>query len=436
MSGTGGTSVSNMRPPAGAPRRGETRRAERRRIGLSWGVHIVIMALAVLLWWIARDMVSVTQQLQDAGRVRFEISEKLRGDWRILSQSTLPISLEVAGPTKEINDFAAELDQSPGRFVYRYVINEADIENLTPNSRQQLTLTADIRKFEVAGDAVVPLELSVRPIGSERVFQVTLERYVTKPAFIDLGDSDKGQVQIRPSDTSQPPRPYSYTATPKPTHALEVRGPASLVEAITDPDERARLQVSIDAMQALENFARSNQQSVEQVLQQGSLVSNMQLLPIEGVEVMERYTDEQGAEQTRAVSLVNVRIDYTPMQDYVQVTRDFPVEIVLPNWLAQKSARVENLPSSVKVDMKVLSSQQTSFNENNVHVRLDLSSLSRNDLTDIETIEGTQLKRARVLNWYYSLEINTDRITYEFVSDRVTAEQYLPIGEITIVWTE
>ena len=435
MSTSGGTSVSNMRAP-GASRRGETRRAERRRIGLGWGVHIVILGLAVLLWWIARDMVSVTQQLQDAGRVRFEISEELKGEWRVLSQSTLPISLEVSGPTKEINDFAAELDQSPGRFAYRYLINTSDIENLDVNSRQQITLTADIRKFEVTGEASVPPELTVRPMGSERVFQVTLERFVTRPAYIDLGSSGKGRIQVKASDSTQPPRPYSYVAIPKPAHPIEVRGPASLVEAITDPDRRARLQVSIDAMQALENFARNNQQTVEQVLQQGSLVSNMQLLPIEGVEVRERYKDEQGAEQTRAVSLVNVRINYTPLQDYVQVTRDFPVEIVLPNWLAQKSARVENLPTLVKVDMKVLSSQQTSFNENNVHVRLDLGSLSRNELTDVESIEGTALKRGKVLNWYYSLQINTDRLTYEFVSDRVTAENYLPIGEITIVWSE
>lgn len=79
MSGSGGTSVSNMRPPAGASRRGDTRRMGERRIGLGWSVHIVILALAVLLWWIARDMVSVTRTLTDAGRVHFTLSEELTG---------------------------------------------------------------------------------------------------------------------------------------------------------------------------------------------------------------------------------------------------------------------------------------------------------------------------------------------------------------------
>ena len=48
---------------------------------------------------------------------------------------------------------------------------------------------------------------------------------------------------------------------------------------------------------------------------------------------------------------------YTRLQDYVQVSREFPVEIVFPNWLAQKGARVDNLPDSVPVDMKVLIEQ-------------------------------------------------------------------------------
>ncbi|MCA8912322.1 MAG: hypothetical protein KDB82_11505 [Planctomycetes bacterium] len=434
MSGSPSTSVSGIRAP-GASRRAETRRNDRRWSGTGWFVHIVILGLAVLLWWIARDMVSVTQQLKDAGRVRFELSDELKNDWRVMGQGLQPVSLEVSGPTKEINDFAAELDQNANRFTYRYEITAADIANVQVNRKQQLTLTVDIRKFEATSEAVAPAELTVRPLGGERVFQITLERYVERKAYVDLANTSKGQIQVVLKEGS-PPRTYTYSAEAQPTNDLEVRGPASLVDAITDPNSLAKLRIAVDAEQALANFVSLNQQTTEQVLQQGSIVSNMQLLPIEGVEVREIYKDDQGVEQRRAVSLVNVRISFTPLQDYVQVSRDFPVEIVYPNWLAQKGARVDNLPSSIPVDMKVLSSQRANFNEQNVHVRLDLSGLNRNEVS-IESVEGSNLKRIKVLNGYYSLDIDTTKLTYEFNNTSVTAELYQPIGgEITIVWTE
>jgi hypothetical protein len=167
--------------------------------------------------------------------------------------------------------------------------------------------------------------------------------------------------------------------------------------------------------------------TLEQVLDKRSLVSTVQLLPINDVIVR----DDQGTE----VAFVNVLITYTRQQDFVQQNRNIPVEPVFPNWLAQQQAYVVNLPANIPVDMLVLSSQIDAFTSENVHVRLDLSSLDRADL-DVESVEGSNKKRARVLNWYYSLEINTERLTYEFANENVTARQYQPASEIVIEWTE
>lgn len=426
------TSISGVRSPSGS-RRGDTRRVERRWASATWAVHIVIVGLAVLLWWIARDMVSVTQQLKDGGSVRFELDEALKGEWKVMSLATQPVSLEVSGPTKEINDFAAELDQNPGRFSYRYEINESDLANLKPDSRQQVVLTIDIRKFETTGDAVVPPELTVRPLGTgDRIFTVTLEHFITRPAYVDLGPSGKGQIQVTlpRGDRRNETRAYSYVAEVADVD-LEVRGPASLVNANSDTNGLARLKVSIDAKQVLDNFAASKAKTVESVLDQGSIVSIVQLLPIEGVEVRDKSKGVGVAE-------VPVRVTYTRLQDYVQVSREFPVEIVFPNWLAQKGARVDNLPDSVPVDMKVLGSQRANFNEMYVHLRLDLSGLNRNEIeSEIESVEGSTLKRYKLVNGYYSLDLDTTRLTYEFNNTSVTAENYQPIGgEMTIVWSD
>lgn len=427
---SGSTSISGVRAPGGS-RRGDTRRQERRWNGTGWAVHIVIIGLAVLLWWIARDMVSVTQQLKDAGRVRFELAEELKSGWRVMQQGAQPVSLEVSGPTKEINNFAAELDQNAGRFTYRYEITAADVAALTPDSRQQIVLTVDIRRFEATSEAVVPAELTVRPLGGERVFQITLERYIERKAYVDLGPTARGQIQVDlPRDDRKETRAYSYTAEVT-EDDLEVHGPASFVVANSDANSgKARLKVTIDAKQVLENYAKSKSKEIEEVLDQGTVVSIVQLLPIEGVEVRDK---EKGV----GVAEVPVKVTYTRLQDYVQVSRDFAVELVLPNWLAQKGARVDNLPSSIPVDMRVLASQRDAFMTGQyVHVRLDLSGLSRNEI-EIESVEGSNLKRYKVVNGYYSLDIDTARLTYEFNNSSVTAELYQPIGgEMTIVWTD
>jgi hypothetical protein len=432
MSGGANTSVSGMRSPGGSRRGSDTARLNKGISGGSITVHIIILGLAVLLWWIARDMVSVNQQLDNAGRVRFELSEELRGQWKVFSQAVVPVSLDVSGPTKEINDFAAELDQIPGRFAYRYEITPEDIANLPINSRQQVTLTLDIRRLEATSEAVVPPELRVRPVGAGEkggVFNVTLERYIERAAYVDLGPTAKGkiQVELNRGDGRKETRTYTYTADAKLDKEIRMWGPASQVEASSDGNGQGRLKVSIDAKEALENFAKSKDLAMEQVLDQGSLVSNVQLPPIEGVVVR----DAQGLE----VAFVNVRIAYTRLQDYVPVSSDLPVEPIFPNWLAKQQAYVEDLPATIRVDIRVLNSQTAAFfSGDNVRVRVDLSRLDRNDL-NVESVEGSNLKRAKVLNWFYSLDINTERLSYEFANDIVTAERYQP-GEFVIVWTE
>jgi hypothetical protein len=432
MSGGANTSVSGMRSPGGSRRGTDTARLSKGISGGSVTVHIIILGLAVLLWWIARDMVSVSQQLDNAGRVRFELSEELRGQWKVFSQAVVPVSLDVSGPTKEINDFAAELDQNPGRFAYRYEITPEDIANLPINSRQQVTLTLDIRRLEATSEAVAPPELRVRPVGAGEkggVFNVTLERYIERAAYVDLGATSKGQIQIdlNRGDGRKETRAYTYAADAKLDKEIRMWGPASLVEANSDANGQGRLKVSIDAKQALENFAKSKDLSVEQVLDQGSLVSNVQLIPIEGIMIRDAQRIE--------VAFVNVRIVYTRLQDYVPVNGDFPVEPIFPNWLAKRQAYVEDLPATIRVDMRVLNSQTAAFlSGENVRVRLDLSRLDRNEL-NVESVEGSNLKRAKVLNWFYSLDINTERLTYEFANENVTAGQYQP-GEFVIVWTE
>lgn len=431
MTTKGSTSVSGQRV-AGGSRRGDTRREPRRRIGLGWTVHVFILLLAVLLWWIARDMVSVTETLNDAGRVRIEVSEELQGQWRVLSEEEVPVTLEVSGPTKEISDFASELDQSPGRFAYRYVVTAGDIANLRVDSRHQVRLNVDIRKFEPTGEAIVPPELKVRPLlSADTQFEVVLEKFVMRSARIDLGEARTGDVQVQNENGQM--ETWAYEASVKLDAPVEVYGPASRVDSITDANGIAHPKVSIDAAQMLRNLAETSGKTMIELVRGRDVITMAPLVPSRLVEVREvRGVDARPA----PIEQAPVGFHFSQLQNYEDVSGDFPVNVVLPNWLASKGARVENLKSSVQVDMKVLRSQINNFSAANVKVLLNLASLDPDDV-ETETVEGTNRKRIVVTNAYYSLDINTDRLTYKFASDLVTPAQYLPISqEISIVWTE
>jgi hypothetical protein len=125
---SGATTISGSRV-SGVSRRTDTIRKPR-ALPLGFSVHVVLIVLSVLVWWIARDMVSVTQQLKDASRLRFELSEELRNEWRIIPPDernldrrgaqgdvSIPNSVEVSGPTKRLNDFASELAANSGRYA-------------------------------------------------------------------------------------------------------------------------------------------------------------------------------------------------------------------------------------------------------------------------------------------------------------------------------
>jgi hypothetical protein len=413
----GGTSVSNLQVPR-ASRRSEAQ-GSRLRVPMAWTVHVFLIGLAVVIWWIARDMVSVTRSLQDSARVRVELSPELEGQWRILSSSTLPVTLEVSGPTKEINDFASELETNPGRFDFLYQITPSEVANLRANQRQQAVLRLDFSKLADSAESPAPAELTVRPLAGDRIYQVTLERYVARPAWVDLDSGITGRISG-----------YSYERRIQGDLEIEVFGPASQVEAITGDDGRARLQVAEARVEQLvANKASVERREERSILDEGKLITTLPLVPVEGVQARR---PDSGV----PVQQVPVEITFMVLQNYVDVRGDFPVSVTLPGWLVQRGAVVRGLPSELTVELEVLNNQRGNFNRQNVEVVLDLSHLTPDDVS-VETPESVPgLHRAKASLQHYRLRINRDRLTYRFKNPDVTTDRYYPITEVTIEWTE
>jgi len=415
---TGGTSVTNLKAPQ-ASRRGDAK-SPVRRIPLGWTVHIILIVLALVIWWIARDMVSITRSMKDSTRVRFELSAELEGKWRIASADTMPVTLEIAGPTKEINKFASELESNPGRYGFVYQISAADVAGLRVNQREQATLRIDFNRLADSTDSTAPAELKVTPLAGDRIYQVVLERYVARPAWVDLESGITGRISG-----------YSFDRRIQGNLDIEVFGPASLVEAITGEDGRARLQVAeVTVSQLVANKATLERREERSILMEdGHLITTLQLLPVEGVQV-------RRAESGVAVHQVPVEITFTVLQNYVDVRGQFPVNVVMPNWLAQRGAVVRDLPGELNVELEVLNNQKQNFNKQNVSVLLDLSALTPNDVI-IETPEGApNQRRAKASLLYYRLLINRERLTFRFKNPDVTVDRYIPITEVIIEWTE
>ncbi|MBE7493101.1 MAG: hypothetical protein HS108_15275 [Planctomycetes bacterium] len=408
------TTVSGLKPPTG-----NTRRESRPSVRSALPAHLIILVLAVVLWWIARDMVAVNRTLRDGATVRVMLEPELQGQWRVVPPDTMKISLDVSGPTREINKFASELETSRV-FGYRYSVTAADIENLTPNARQQVTMQLDLRKLERAGDSGAPAELTIKPVAGERTYQITLEQFIVRQAVVDLQGGVSGRIEG-----------YSFTQRVQQDFDIEVFGPAGGVDAITNRGGRAVLSVaSFDINTVLANKSRLEGKSIETLLRQGSLVANLQLVPVEGLVIRRRG-------QSVTVAEVPVEFTFAELQDWAKVSGDLPVSVMLPNWLAQKKSLAMNVEKSLPVELEVLSSQRENF-PSALRVVIDISQIKEAD----QTIEapaggGPGPRRLKLTNIYYALLITPrDRLTVKpFSNPKVTLDTYLPV-ELEISWVE
>lgn len=419
MSGPASSSMQGVRT-AGAGRRDERRRSSRAKFG--WQVHVVILVLAVLVWWIARQMVSVERTLQDVATVRFEIEESIREEWAIVDDPGRRISLKIAGPTAEINRFVSGLGSRENGFSYVYRVTRADVENLKFNDRHRASLKIDLRRFELDSDSSEPPELKVERLPRDATFTVTLEQFIARDAVVDLTDGVTGRLTA-----------YRFTQSVVTPRQLEVYGPAGIVESISEQRDGVALAVLRVAAEGIESIVRDQAQvagkEFEEILKGGHLVSSFSLLPIEGLKLRHR-------ESHAAVNEVPVRLKIDPLRHFVQVSGAFPVSVQFPNWLLEKGATVEKAPIPVQVTMEVLGDMKGNFSDKYVSVKIDLSRFKESDVR-IEAPEGggPGPRKVKFSNIYYSLDINEEKLTYRFLSDKVTARKYRQT-EIEVVWTE
>lgn len=402
------------------------RREDRRGftiLGMSPISHLVLLALACLIWWIARGMVNQTLTVENAAEVHFELDPRLRAEWAIVRQPTVATtSLDLSGPSAEVASFASSLQANRGVFRYVYTIKPSDVERLQTDSSDQTMFERELSEFRAEGDTLKQAEVRILEPAAGRIQTVRLERIVIRDVFIVTRDRVVGDI---------PGYKTSYTV--QEGFVLEVAGPASRVRETSGEDGRPTLRVSIvDVNQLVTNKAKVDAKERDAVLRDG-FTENVDLVMVEGVNVRRKGTDT-------AVTQVPVKFTFEALKDYVETpAKDFPVSVIMAPWMLEKGVRFEGVAKQVNVLMLVLRNQVIEFNEGNVSVVLDLSKLQLSELKNIEQPEGggPGTRRARLTGLYYSLVINTSRITEpRFKREDVSPRQFVPAEEIRLVWTE
>lgn len=422
--------ISAARPAGISRQTGKHIRRSRISVGIS--VHVVLIVLAGLIWWIARDMVSITRKLDDASRLRFELSDDLRTRWRIVSEDTLPVTLEVTGPTKRINDFAREMDANPGRFPFRFRVTQADLPD--PSSpRRQAVVRLNPDELARHAEGTVPAELNISPLAGDRVYEVVLEPFVTKPAFVDITGGVVGEIPG-----------FSLRAAVAPDWRFQVFGPLSKVDAIsTGPGDTARLTISppLNVLEFVQSKATSERKTREEVLGPDSRhTTSARLAATEGVEIQRIRSPEPDSDANRVetVTQVDVELHFTQQQTHVAMDHSFPVSLWLPGWLLAKHPRPRgiDLEELIPVRLLILPAQRDLFNERNVKLVIDMSGLTADDFQIDGPDPETGLYVAQPLaNQFYSLRISPE-LSYRLPGENVTADQYLEKAGIRFEWTE
>lgn len=379
--------------------------------------HVVILALACVLWWIARDMVSVNRTLNDAATVVFELDPALTGSYRLVSKDQIPISLEVSGPTREINNLVGDLQSKS--FLYRYTITKAEIEQGVRGQRNQVSFQTDAAKLQRGGEGSAPVELTIRPVSGDRGYQIVVEAFDRREATVDLADIT-GEVQG-----------FKVTRSLQPGLAIEVYGPTSQVDNVADETGRPVVHVvQADVNEILRNRAAVDGLPVAELLAQGTLVVPLQLVPIDFL----KYRRKDASGQSIEVTSVTVELKFQREVDDVKKEGEFPVNVIMPDWMWQKGVTLENVHKTRPVDVRILKSQEEHFPDA-ISVVLDLRSLRPDDARVKVTQNGGRREYLlHVTNLYYALDYDRERLsTLVFDNPKLKPREYLT-AEFDVKW--
>jgi hypothetical protein len=438
---SGATTISGARAP-GVSRRTDTIRKPN-ALPLGFSVHIVLIVLSILVWWIARGQVTETQRLEDYSRLRFELAEELRGQWRIVppgdrtgrvGDSSIPITVEVSGPARRLNDFANELRENPGRYMYVCRITASDLPAEAATARRAITLEIRREDIRVSDDSKPPAELNVVAITGEKLM-VELEPYVTRPAVVDLGPNSN-IVGMVPG--------YTHKVSIVPGTVLQVRGPLSRVEQLGGTASEAKLALQrLDIGETI-NIRKANEnKTIEQLLSQEAKINVSAALAVRDDITVQQVTSASGAEpEPEPVTHVNLQFHFTKDQESTKLQQPFPVEVLLPAWLQDYSVRpTGGIQKELRVELWVAKAQQDRFNEDNVRVIVDLGTLKEEDfefsppLDQLNEQNRTTVAVLKQPEWWYSLWISYDRLTARHVREGLTDQQYEKITGLTLECT-
>jgi hypothetical protein len=342
------------------------------------------------------------------------LSEELRGEWKILGAESVAVSIEAKGPAKKLNKFASELAANPGRYGFVFRVSRADIpaDSVT---RRQIVLNVDLEKLKATAEGGEPAELFIRPITGDKVYQVTLEAYVTKPAYVDLSTGISGTIPG-----------YEYDKSIPPDTLLQVRGPASKVEGLGGTADHARLAVRLDVADFINNRTATDRKTVADLLgQERRLTTTASIVPREDIVVQQVGRPEPGgAQRVEVINQVAVELLFTREQLYVQQRGRFLVQVYEPRWLKERRGGVRLQDIELEVKLEVLASQKDLFNDDNVTVVIDIEDLTESDF-EIDTSQQGRVTARPLQQPYYRLIIDP-KLSFK-LPEGVKPEQYVQV---------
>ena len=406
------TNLSGLRtPPTGVSGRDATPAEKVERT--SWVVYVMILVLSMLVWWMARDRVKVSDTLPQSGVVKVELGDDLIGLWRIVPQEEVWIDLEAEGPAREISALQKNLGSVDNRFELYYQVIASDVD--VSEEQNRVTLEIAPKQFVLRTYGLVPAEVDVSSAGLSKPHTIVLERYVARPAVLEVKTLPTVKV---------PGLSYSVAAVAR--FPLEAFAPYGVIQDQNLRGGQVVLSVLWPDIQSMvEGKAAEENLTAVEILKRGRLVADLEL----DVPPLLSVRRKDSSVQIRAVS---VEFTFSLQHDYVEESGDFPVSVILPNWLARKGAVVVGLQESLHVKMSVLRGERANFNEQNVAARIILDDVTEKEYEGriTETESGYSLKLSPR---FISLDIKKDKLTYKFDNQNVTAERYANV-EVNIEW--
>ncbi|MCK6440496.1 MAG: hypothetical protein L6Q71_09910 [Planctomycetes bacterium] len=381
-----------------------------------WKTHVVILLLAVFIWWTLKQGIENTTSIENRSRLEAVLDRNdrdLNSRFIVFTQPPQTPVLRATGPQKELIQFEELLHQRDKGAIYRFIVTHNDVNNLKPDSERRVYLSIPLSRFRDEVELPALREVSVEFANPDISVSVVLEEKTGIPAAFDTD----GTVSV----------PDAYRANVAVKTDVIAFGPWSRLKP-HNPDARGQKKfklVTKDLGPEIVAALKDKTPEDARAWLATPISLKLGIQPVEGIE----FRDKDGEN----LDAVSVEVTLTEKEGFVLERRDIPVDVLQPHWMLQKHVEVTMTRGEHSVELLVDQAKRQNFLPENVRLVLDLRTIQP---SVGQPDWSNPAMRVATVSVPLRLEVNREKLPYRIPESLKATEDRFAEYDLTLTWKE